>query len=119
MPTRSEYGSLIIIALAPGEQQPPEHSVGILVTALQARVVSVVELGDLTPGERYVAMNAVGQEGWIITGPGVRSEFSRGTPVRIGGTTRLAPWLAGTLANHPVGSWSRGYFEYPLRKSLD
>ena len=50
MPTPWEYGSLIIIALAPAEQQPPEHSVGILVTALQARVVSVVELGDLTPG---------------------------------------------------------------------
>jgi hypothetical protein len=119
MPTRCEYGSLIVIALAPGEQQPPEHSVGILVTALQARVVSVVELGDLTPGERYVAMNAVGEEGWIITGPGVRSDFSRGTPVRIGGTTRLAPWMAGALANSPVGSWSRGYFEYPLRRSLD
>ena len=119
MPTPWEYGSLIIIALAPAEAQPPEHSVGILVTALQARVVSVVELGDLTPGERYVAMNAVGEEGWIITGPGVRSDFSLGTPVRIGSNSRLAPWLAGTLANHPVGSWSRGYFEYPLRRPHD
>ncbi|MGH3421800.1 MAG: hypothetical protein ACRDOD_19670 [Streptosporangiaceae bacterium] len=119
MPTRWEYGSLIIIALAPAEQQPPAHSVGILVTALQAGVVSVVELGDLTPGERYAAMNAVGEEGWIITGPGARSDFSRGAPVRIGGNSRLAPWLAGTLATHSVGSWSRGYFEYPLRRPVD
>jgi len=119
MPTPWEYGSLIIIALAPAEQQPPEHSVGILVTAMQARVVSVVELGDLTPGERYVAMNAVGEEGWIITGPSVRSDFSRGTPVRIGGANRLAPWMAQTLANQSVGMWARGYFEYPLRRPLD
>ena len=119
MPTRWEYGSLITIALAPSEQQPPEHTVGILVTAMQARVVSVVELGDLVPGERYAAMNAVGQEGWIITGPSVRSDFSRGTPVRIGGATRLAPWMAQTLANQPVGMWARGYFEYPLRRPLD
>ncbi len=119
MPTRWEYGSLITIALAPTEQQPPEHTVGILVTAMQARVVSVVELGDLVPGERYAAMNAVGEEGWIITGPSVRSDFSRGAPARIGGATRLAPWMAQTLANQPVGLWSRGYFEYPLRRPLD
>ena len=119
MPTRWEYGSLITIALAASEQQSPEHTVGILVTAMQARVVSVVELGDLVPGERYAAMNAVGEQGWIITGPGVRSDFSRGTPVRIGGATRLAPWMAQTLADQPVGAWSRGYFEYPLRRPLD
>ena len=64
-------------------------------------------------------MNAVGDDSWIITGPGVRSDFSRGTPVRIGVNSRLAPWLAGTLASHPVGSWSRGYFEYPLRRPHD
>jgi hypothetical protein len=119
MPTRWEYGSLIAIALAPSEAQPPEHTVGILVTAMQARVVSVVQLGDLVPGERFAGMNAVGGEGWIITGPGVRSDFSRGTPVRIGGNTRLAPWMAQTLTNQPVGTWARGYFEYPLRRPLD
>jgi hypothetical protein len=119
MPTRWEYGSLITIALAASEQQSPEHTVGILVTSMHARVVSVVELGDLVPGERYAAMNAVGEEGWIITGPGVRSDFSRGTPVRIGGATRLAPWMAHTLADQTVGGWSRGYFEYPLRRPLD
>jgi hypothetical protein len=119
MPARWEYGSLIIIALAPGEQQPPEHTVGILVTAMTARVVSVVELGDMVPGERYAAMNAIGEQGWIITGPAVRSDFSRGNPVRIGGANRLAPWMAHTLANQPVGAWARGYFEYPLRRPLD
>ncbi|MGO9218902.1 MAG: hypothetical protein ACLP5E_14260 [Streptosporangiaceae bacterium] len=119
MPTRWEYGSLITIALAPSEQQPPEHTIGILVTAMNARVISVVELGDLVAGERYAAMNAVGEEGWIITGPSVRSDFSRGTPVRIGGGTRLAPWMAQTLANQPVGLWARGYFEYPLRRPAD
>ena len=119
MPTRWEYGSLIIIALAPGEQQPPEHSVGILVTALQARVVSVVELGDLTPGERYVAMNAVGEEGWIITGPGVRSDLGRGP--RSGSAARRGwrPGWPGRSRTSPVGSWSRGCFESPLRRPLD
>ena len=105
MPTRWEYGSLITIALAPTEQQPPEHTVGILVTAMKARVVSVVELGDLVPGERYAAMNAVGEEGWIITGPGVRSDFSRGTPVRIGGP-RGSP--RGWRIRWPTSPWACG-----------
>ena len=82
MPTRWEYGSLITIALAASQAQPAEHLAGILVTALQSRVVSVVELADLVPGERYTAMNAVGQEGWIVTGPPARTEFSRGAAVR-------------------------------------
>jgi hypothetical protein len=118
MPTRWEYGSLITIAIAPSETQPPERMAGLLVTAMQARVVSVVELAALIPGERYAAMNAIGQEGWIITGPPVRTEFNRGTPVTLG-SIRLDPWMAETLASSAVGSWARGYHEYPLRRPLD
>jgi hypothetical protein len=121
MPTRWEYGSLITVALAPTEAKPPEHMVGILVTAMQARVVSVVELAALVPGERYAAMNAVGQEGWIITGVPVRWDFSRGAAVKLDGSTRLAPWVGEMLASsgRPVGSWAHGYHEYPLRRPLD
>ena len=65
-------------------------------------------------------MNAVGGGGLDHHRPrGAVNDFSRGTPVRIGGNSRLAPWLAGTLANRPVGLWSRGYFEYPLRRPRD
>jgi hypothetical protein len=118
MATRWEYGSLITIAVASGEAQPPEHMAGILVTALQARVVSVVELAAEVPGERYAVMNAVGQEGWIITGPPVRTEFSRGAAVKLG-SLRLDPWIGEALATSPVGSWARGYQEYPLRRPLE
>ena len=118
MATRWEYGSLITIALARGQGQPPEHLVGILVTALQSRVVSVVELADLVPGERYTAMNVVGEEGWIITGPPVRTEFSRGSAVTLG-SIGLDPWIGVTLSSSPVGTWARGYQEYPLRRPLD
>jgi hypothetical protein len=118
MPTRWEYGSLMTIALASSEAQSPEHMAGILVTAMHARVVSVVELAALVPGERYAAMNEVGQEGWIITGPPVRTEFNRGTAIRLS-SIRLDPWIAETLASSPAGSWARGYHEYPLRRPLD
>jgi hypothetical protein len=118
MPTRWEYGSLITIAVASSDGQSPEHMVGILVTAMKARLVSVVELAALVPGERYAAMNAVGQEGWIITGPPVRTEFSRGAAVTLG-SIRLDPWMGETLAGSHVGSWARGYQDYPLRRPLD
>ena len=118
MPTRWEYGSLITIALAASQSQPPDHLAGILVTALQARVVSVTELAAEVPGERYTAMNAVGQEGWIITGPPVRTELSRGPAVTLA-SVGLDPWIGATLASSPVGSWARGYQEYPLRRPLD
>jgi hypothetical protein len=118
MPTRWEYGSLITIALAASQGQPPEHLAGVLVTALQSRVVSVVELADLVPGERYTAMNAVGQEGWIVTGPPSRTEFNRGAAVPLA-SIGLDPWIGVTLASSPVGSWARGYQEYPLRRPLD
>lgn len=115
MPERWEYGSLITIALAPGEAQSPEHMVGILVTALQARLIAVVELGALIPGERYAVLNAVGQEGWIVTGPAVRNDFNRGAAVTLD-SIRLDPWIAEVLSGSPVGSWARGYFDYPLRR---
>ena len=118
MPTRWEYGSLITIALSRSQGQPPEHLAGILVTALQSRVVSVVELADLVAGERYTALNAVGQEGWIVTGPPSRTEFNRGAAVTLG-SIGLDPWIGVTLASSPVGTWSRGYQEYPLRRPLE
>jgi hypothetical protein len=117
MATRWEYGSLITIALAASETQSPRHMAGILVTAMQARTVAVVELAALVPGERYAVMNAVGQEGWIITGPPVRTEFSRGAAVTLS-SIRLDPWMADTLASAPVGAWARGYHEYPLRRPV-
>jgi hypothetical protein len=115
MPERWEYGSLITIALAPSEAQSPEHMVGILVTEMQARLVAVVELGALIPGERYAVLNAVGQEGWIITGPPVRNDFNRGAAVTLD-NLRLDPWIAEVLSGSPVGHWTRGYFDYPLRR---
>jgi hypothetical protein len=117
MPERWEYGSLMTIALAPGEAQSADHIVGILVTALQARLVAVVELGDLIPGERHAVQNAVGQEGWIITGPAVRNDFNRGAAVTLD-SLRLDPWIGEVLSSSPVGKWARGYFEYPLRRLL-
>ncbi|HEY2128364.1 MAG TPA: hypothetical protein VGH77_14375 [Streptosporangiaceae bacterium] len=115
MPERWEYGSLMTIALAPSEAQSPEHMVGILITALQARLVAVVELGALIPGERYAVLNAVGQEGWIITGPAVRNDFNRGAAITLD-SIRLDPWIGEVLSGSPVGKWARGYFEYPLRR---
>jgi hypothetical protein len=117
MPERWEYGSLITIALAPSEAQSPEHMVGILVTALQARLVTVVELAALIPGERYQVLNAVGQEGWLITGPPVRNDFNRGAAVTLD-SIRLDPWIGEVLSGSPVGNWTRGYFDYPLRRPL-
>ena len=115
MPERWEYGSLMTIALAPSEAQSPEHMVGILITALQARLVAVVELGALIPGERHAVLNAVGHEGWIITGPAVRNDFNRGAAVALD-NLRLDPWIGEVLSSSPVGKWARGYFEYPLRR---
>jgi hypothetical protein len=117
MPTRWEYGSLLTIALAPGEAQPSDHLAGILVTVMQARVVCVVELAAMIPGERYACMNAVGGEGWIITGPPVRTDLTRGHAVTLG-SIRLDPWIAEALASTPAGNWARGYQEYPLRRPL-
>ncbi len=117
MPERWEYGSLMTIALAPTEAQSPEHMVGILVTAMQARVVAVVELGALIPGERYAVLNAVGQEGWIVTGPPVRNDFNRGAAISVEGV-RLDPWIGEMLSSTPVGKWARGYFDYPLRRTV-
>ncbi len=118
MPTRWEYGSLITVALAPGDGQPAEHMAGILVTALQARVVSVVELGALIPGERFAVMNTVGLDGWIITGPGAWTDFSRGGTVTLE-RLPIEPWIGQLLAESTAGSWTRGYFEYPMRKPLE
>ncbi len=115
MPERWEYASLMTIALAPSEAQSAEHIVGILVTALQARLVAIVELGALIPGERYAVLNAVGQEGWIVTGPAVRNDFSRGAAVTLD-SIRLDPWIGEVLSSSPVGRWARGYLEYPLRR---
>jgi len=115
MPERWEYGSLVTIALAPSAGQSPEHMVGILVTAMQARVVAVVELGALIPGERHAVQNAVGHEGWIITGPPVRNDFDRGTAVTVD-SIRLDPWIGEVLSSTPVGKWARGYLDYPLRR---
>lgn len=118
MPTRWEYGSLITIALAPSQAQPPDHMAGILVTALQARLVSIVELAAEVPGERYTAMNAVGQEGWIITAPASWTDFSRAAAITLD-SVRQEPWMGELLASSPVGAWTRGYYEYPLRRPLD
>ena len=118
MPTRWEYGSLLTIALAPAESQPSDHLAGILVTAMQARVVCVVELAAMIPGERYACMNAVGGEGWIVTGPPVRTDLNRGHAVTLD-SIRLDPWIAEALASTPAGNWARGYQEYPLRRPLD
>ncbi|MGP7999942.1 MAG: hypothetical protein ACLPKI_21905 [Streptosporangiaceae bacterium] len=115
MPERWEYASLLTIALAPSETQSPEHMVGILVTAMQARVVAVVELGVLIPGERYAVLNAVGQDGWIVTGPPIRNDFSRGAAVTVD-RIRLDPWIGEVLSTSPVGKWARGYLDYPLRR---
>jgi hypothetical protein len=115
--TRWEYGSLITVALSPAAGHAPEHLAGILVTALQARVVSVVELGELVPGERFTAMNAVGEDGWIITGPATWTDFSGGTAVMLD-HLRLEPWIGQLLANSPGGPWTRGYYEYPMRRVL-
>jgi len=118
MPTRWEYGSLLTIALAAGDGQPADHLAGILVTAMQARVVCVVELAAMIPGERYACMNAIGEEGWIITGPPVRTDLNRGHAVTLA-SIRLDPWIAEVLAPAPAGNWARGYQEYPLRRPLD
>ncbi len=117
MPERWEYGSLMTIALAPSEAKSPEHMVGILVTALQARLVAVVELGALIPGERYAVLNAIGQDGWIVTGPAVRNDFNRGAAVTLD-SIRLDPWIGEVLSSSPVGRWARGYFDYPLRRPV-
>jgi len=118
MPTRWEYGSLLTIALARNDTEPSDSLAGILVTAMQARVICVVELAAMIPGERYACMNAVGEEGWIITGPPVRTELNRGHAITLD-RVRLDPWIAQALAPTPAGNWARGYQEYPLRRPLD